>query len=44
LCSTVTGGRGQTGPPPPPTKKTEPKADYSTTDEVEDMFRDLTEE
>jgi hypothetical protein len=29
---------------PPPTKKTEPKADYSTTDEVEDMFRDLTEE
>lgn len=29
---------------PPPAKKGEPKNDYSITDEVDDMFRDLTEE
>lgn len=29
---------------PPPIKKGEPKNDYSITDEVEDMFRDLNEE
>ena len=29
---------------PPPVKKGEPKNDYSITDEVDDMFRDLTEE
>ncbi len=29
---------------PPPAQKDEPKNDYSLTDEVDDMFRDLTEE
>jgi len=29
---------------PPPSKKGEPKEDYSMTDEVEDIFSDLTEE
>lgn len=29
---------------PPPTKQSEPKHDYSLTDEVDDMFRDFTEE
>jgi hypothetical protein len=29
---------------PPPIKQSEPKKDYSVTDEIEEMFRDLTEE